>query len=198
MKIFKTKRVIYRVEVNADGTLTIFREYASPKNHENWTKDGRQYQNAGQLIIQEGGIESLLSKCQDIDDIESYAHTLSEEKKAIRERASQERARQLEEKMNKVKADYERAFKGKDVVESTAENIYILLAYLNTQNWGIWRLPKMTIGYACHQYDCDGKTATTIKLDQPVKVGGRMGTMFEYGAPIGHLTKYQRIVDWEE
>ena len=63
MKIFKTKRVIYRVEVNADGTLTIFSEYASTKNHENWTKDGRQYQNAGQLIIQEGGIESLLSKC---------------------------------------------------------------------------------------------------------------------------------------
>lgn len=51
--------------------------------------------------------------------------------------------------------------------------------------------------YQCNQYDCDGKTATTIKLDQPISVGGRMGTQFVYGAPRGHLEKCERIVDWE-
>ena len=55
----------------------------------------------------------------------------------------------------------------------------------------------MTIGYQCNQYDCDGKMATTIKLDEPIMVAGEMGTMFQYGAPRGHLTKYERIVDWE-
>ena len=197
MKVFKTTGVIYRVEVNIDGTLTIFREYFSTKKMPYWAKDGRQYNKTDLLIDEQGGIESLLSKCEDIDDIDNYIHDLNVEKRAIRERASQERARQMESKMAKSKADYERVFEGKDVVESTAESIYILLAYLNTQNWGGWRLPKMTIGYSCHQYDCDGKTATTIMLDQPVKVAGRMGTMFEYGAPRGHLTKYQPIVDWE-
>ena len=197
MKIFKTTRVIYRIEVNTDGTLTIFREYFSTAKMTYWAKDGRQYNKTDLLIDEQGGIESLLSKCEDIDDIDNYIHDLSVEKRAFRERVSQERVRQMEKMIAKSRADYERVFEGKDVVESTAESIYILLAYLNTENWGCWRLPKMTIGYSCHQYDCDGKTATTIRLDQPVKVGGRMGTMFEYGAPRGHLTKYQPIVDWE-
>ena len=40
---------------------------------------------------------------------------------------------------------------------------------------------------------CDGKQATTIKLDQPIVVNDVPGTMFEVGAPMGHLTKYRRI-----
>ncbi len=34
-------------------------------------------------------------------------------------------------------------------------------------------------------------------LDRPIMVAGQEGTMFQYGAPRGHLTKYERIVDWE-
>lgn len=53
----------------------------------------------------------------------------------------------------------------------------------------------MTIGYSCHQYNCDGKTATTIKLDRPIMVYDEPGTMFEVGAPIGYLTKYRSILE---
>jgi len=64
---------------------------------------------------------------------------------------------------------------------------------LNTVNWGVWHLPKMTIGYSCHQYDCNGKTATTIKLDTPIKYWDKPETMFVYGNPRGHLEKYSKI-----
>lgn len=193
MKIFRTKRVIYRVENNENGTLNIFREYFSTKNMGFWEKDGRQYQNAGLLIMQEGGIDALLSKCEEIEDVAQFVHDLNVEKKAIRERANQERMRQMTAQSDKAKADYDKVFNGKDIVESTPENIYILLAYLNTVNWGVWHLPKMTIGYQCNQYDCDGKTATTIKLDSPVKYWDKPEKMFVYGNPRGCLEKYTKI-----
>lgn len=185
--------MIFRIEKNENGTLNIFREYFSTKNMGSWEKDGRQYQNAGQLIIQEGGIETLLSKCEEIEDVIQFVHDLNVEKKAIRERAKQERMHQMISDINKAKANYDKAFTGKDIVESTPENIYILLAYLNTVNWGVWQLPKMTIGYQCNQYDCDGKIATTIKLDSPIKYWDKPESMFVYGNPRGYLEKYSKI-----
>lgn len=79
------------------------------------------------------------------------------------------------------------------VLESNAENIYLLLTYLNTQNWGGWELPTMTIGYSCNQYDCDGKTATTISLDEPIEYNEKMVSKFEVGAPHGHLMGYVKM-----
>lgn len=87
---------------------------------------------------------------------------------------------------------YHAVFNG-DTVETTVENIRTLLRYLNDINWGVWQLPSMTIGYSCHQYDCDGKTATTIKLDRPIEYRGEKVTRFQYGAPRGHLCDYCRI-----
>jgi hypothetical protein len=192
MLIFRTKRVIYRVETNEDGTLTVFKEYQCTKNMNVWEYYGKEYQDAGMLIKQQGGREAFLDRCEYVDSVRDIISILNAEKvKGRIERINQE----LEMK-KKAEEAYEQAF-NQEVTESNAENIYILLRYLNTQNWGLWRLPKMTIGYACNQYDCDGKTATVIKLDQPIKVGGRMGTKFQYGAPRGHLTKYERIVNWE-
>lgn len=195
-KIFKTRRVIYRVEKNENGTLDIYREYFSLKNMDHWQKDGRKFDNAGSLIITAGGIDSLLSQCEDVEDIDAMIADLNEVKAEIRRRAVAERERQAAEKANAAEAEYIQLFSG-DVAETNAKTVYALLRYLNTQNWGLWRLPKMTIGYQCAQYDCDGKTATTIKLDEPIRVAGEMGTMFQYGAPRGHLTNYERIVDWE-
>ena len=86
---------------------------------------------------------------------------------------------------------------GGGVLESNFANIYLLLEYLNTQNWGGWELPKMTIGYSCAQYDCDGKQATTIKLDEPIEYDGKFLSKFEVGAPHRHLMKYQKIRDWK-
>lgn len=82
------------------------------------------------------------------------------------------------------------------VIPATVENIRILLHYLNTINWGSWTLPQLTVGYSANQYDCDGKTATTIILQEPVsdeERGIENETMFQTGAPRGHLTKYQRL-----
>lgn len=82
---------------------------------------------------------------------------------------------------------------GGGVLESNSSNIYLLLELLNTQNWGGWELPKMTIGYSCAQYDCDGKTATTIKLDEPIEYNEKMVSKFEIGAPHGHIMGYVKI-----
>lgn len=84
---------------------------------------------------------------------------------------------------------------GKGVVKANADNVYVLLNYLNCRNWGAWgQLPRMSVGYSCNQYDCDGRTATTIILDRPIIVDGESGTRFEIGAPHGYLRNYRRIV----
>ena len=191
-KIFKTKQVIYRVEVNENGTLDIYGEYYNLKNMDSWQHDGRKFDNAGSLIINAGGIEGLLRQCEDVEDLEGMIAQMSEEKAEIRRKAMAER----ENRAKIVNEEYEQLF-ANDVTETNAKTVYALLRYLNTQNWGLWHLPKMTIGYQCNQYDCDGKTATTIILDEPIKVAGEMGTMFEYGAPFGHLNKYKPIRYWE-
>lgn len=196
-KIFKTKRVIYRVERNENGKLDIYREYFSLKNMDSWQKDGRKFDNAGSLIITAGGIEALLSQCEDVEDVDGMIARLNVEKEEIRRRADAERERQQTEYSTIAETAYHRLFDGVDVVDAKAETVYALLRYLNNQNWGLWHLPKMTIGYQCSQYDCDGKKATVIKLDQPIAVAGELGTMFQYGAPRGHLSKYRKIVDWE-
>ena len=83
-----------------------------------------------------------------------------------------------------------------DVIPATVENIKTVLQHLNSQNWGSWLLPKLSINYSAHQYDCDGIQATTIKLDQPISDEGRgisNEMMFAYNAPKGHLTNYVNL-----
>lgn len=82
------------------------------------------------------------------------------------------------------------------VMESTIENIGKVLNFLNQQNWGGWDLPKMSIGYKCAQYDCDGKRATTMTLNYGVTdedFGCENETRFVVGNPRGHLNKYRSI-----
>lgn len=196
-KIFRTKHAIYRVEVNENGTLDIYREYFSLKNMDEWQHDGRKFDNAGSLIINAGGIDSMLSHCEDVEDLEAMIAEMNIVKAETRRKAMAAHERRTAELLSIAETEYKQLFDGKDVVETNAKTVYALLRYLNTQNWGLWHLPKMTIGYACNQYDCDGKTATTIILDEPISVCGEMGTMFEYGAPFGHLAKYKPIRYWE-
>lgn len=60
---------------------------------------------------------------------------------------------------------------------------------MNSQNWGLWKLPELSVGYSAHQYDCDGVTATTICLDEPVD--GR--TKYKVGGRRGHLSQYYKL-----
>lgn len=79
------------------------------------------------------------------------------------------------------------------VIPVTTENLSLIINHLNTKNWGSWDLPKMSIGYAAHQYDCDGLQVTTITLDNPIKYGDRMVRKFKSGHRSGYLLNYELI-----
>lgn len=197
MKILKTNTNTYLVEQNADGSLTI-------------TYDGvNRINNAGMFINQMGGIPGVLARCEERDyTLEDFKDSCMEQnrlKKELHERRHQE-ALEREAKWNAERvAKYEALvaqYEGQ-AIPTTYENIGIILRYLNTKNCGGWELPKMTIGYSCNQYDCDGKTASTMKLDEPIDIRDdeekaeegslpEMVSMFQVGAPHGHLNKYHR------
>lgn len=80
-----------------------------------------------------------------------------------------------------------------EIIPTTPETISIVLAYLRDVNWGVWCLPIMSIGYRCAQYDCDGKIAVTMILDEPIDYYGELVSKFVKGAPVGHLMRYRRI-----
>ena len=164
--------------------------------------------SGGKVLVNSEEIYDIIDQIQDSmpAEVRQAKNIVADRKQIITEanreseniiRAAEERRKVMLNQSEIVreaqaKADYERLFGG-EVTESNEETVGALLRYLNTQNWGLWRLPKMTIGYQCNQYDCDGKQATTIKLDKPIVVNDVPGTMFEVGAPMGHLTKYRRI-----
>lgn len=178
-KMYFTSKKSFLVEQNADGTLLITK-----------TSTMKPLENAGLFIVSQGGINAILAKCKEVSD-EDFA----KDRKQLRLRHEQAMLRSQEIAIANHKRneeEYHAVFNG-DTVETTVENIRTLLRYLNGINWGVWQLPSMTIGYSCHQYDCDGKTATTIKLDRPIEYRGEKVTKFQYGAPSGHLRDYCRI-----
>lgn len=194
MKIYISKNFIYAV--NASGNevrpLNVTRPYKrGPQN--SWVATGEEtFRDAGMFINQQGGPDALLAKCEEVDDLEAYVAELNESARKEHEKNHQLAMEREELWAKEAEEEYHRIFAG-DVTETNEETVHALLRYLNTQNWGVWKLPKMTIGYACWQYDCDGKTATAIKLDSPIMVNDEPGTMFQVGAPHGHLTKYRKI-----
>ena len=179
-KMYFTSKKSFLVEQNADGTLLITK-----------TSTMKPLENAGSFIVSQGGINAILAKCKEVTE-EQFA----EDRKQLLLRHEQAKQRSQELAMANCKRheeEYNAVFNGGGVVETTVENIRILLHYLNDINWGMWKLPSMTIGYSCHQYDCDGKMATTIKLDRPIDWYGVKVSQFQHGAPSGHLTNYYRI-----
>ena len=180
---------LYFVTLNADGSLFI-------------TSDGEHsIPNAGQFILSMGGIQRVLERCTEEITLDEFklraAHRQSHRQYAIEHRSEIIAAqRQKEEEKIKARATrYEQMYndllaKSNGVIETTYENICIVLAFLNTCNWGSWNLPTMTIGGSFNQYDCDGKQATTLTLNQAIDVDGEMISKFVFGAPRGHLTKY--------
>lgn len=199
MKILQTKRLAYQIIENGDGTILV-------------TKDGvNSINNAGAFIMCYGGVEKVIENCIEYDGtLEQFnkwdgkASEKEHEEWLAKKRQVQENMKRAEIERGKKRAN-ERIDKynnllnnSKDgVIETTYKNIGIVLAYLNTQNWGAWDLPKMSIGYKCNQYDCDGKLASTMVLDEPIsdeETGVENETRFQFGAPFGHLVKYRRTI----
>lgn len=188
----QTSTRILWVKENEDGALFITDDFE------------KSVWDAGLLINQLGGVEKVKER---ILRVQPDAMTKEECIAFLRERnvynvemRKNQAKRQAEKEIERAKqrkADYEALLERSEngVIETTYENIGIVLRYLNTINWGGWDLPKMTIGYSCNQYDCDGEIATTMKLDQAIKLyedEDETESMFQVGAPFGHLTKYRR------
>lgn len=108
----------------------------------------------------------------------------------------QEKRKKNEQAKQRLEADFrslENEIKEGKVFDANIENIRRILLYLNSMNWGMWRLPKMSIGYSAHQYDCDGHQASTITLDEPIDYFGEKVTKFKVGGGRLHLTKYRFV-----
>jgi hypothetical protein len=183
----QTSTRILWVKENEDGSLFITDDFE------------KSLWNAGLLINQLGGIDKVKNRLQGEgltkEEAEAYMQQRHAYNVEMRKNQSKRQAEKEIEKAKQIKADYEALLKRSEngVIETTYENIGIVLRYLNTINWGGWDLPKMTINYSCNQYDCDGKTATTMKLDQAIKLyEDETESMFQVGAPFGYLTKYRR------
>lgn len=182
--ILITKKYVLDVQKNEDGTLLIS------------NGDGKSVFFAGSLIQRFGGIDELLSSCIESD---KSAEEIRNEKGlqpaiTVEERAAQKltNAQANEAYKRELENRYNELIK-LDVIPSTVENITTLLYTLNSQNWGVWNLPNMEIGYSCNQYDCNGKIATTIVLDRPIPYDGELISRFEIGAPRGFLNKYRKL-----
>ncbi|PWJ53393.1 hypothetical protein CLV98_1236 [Dyadobacter jejuensis] len=77
-------------------------------------------------------------------------------------------------------------------IPTTEENIRKLLYYLNSQNWGGWRMPQMDIPYSANQYLINGTLITTIRFEQPILVGGELISKFKLGYK-GALYSYYNL-----
>ena len=175
-KIFRTKKDVFTVEINEQGFITL-------RN----ILDGGVFKGTASLIAQRGGRENFLAMCEDGDPEAIKAEIKAERRaKAV---AKAQKATQVDEKLSAAREMVTEAYKNGATIEATLDNIKSLLRYLNSENWGTWQLPKMSVGYTCNQYGCDGKTATTIILDEPVEGN----TRYVFGAPVGHLNGYTRI-----
>ena len=180
----KTQNTTMIVKRNEDGTLFL-------------TADGKKsidYNYAGRLIKSLGGIDQFLTLCEEVElsdvDAEGFLNAKMRAKEEARRITRQKQAEKKQAQRDQARAAFEQlqAEYG-EVIPTTLETVSIVMAYLNTCNWGGWQLPEMSISYSANQYECDGKTATTVTLDEPINGI----TRFVIGAPHGHLTKYTNI-----
>lgn len=189
MKYLITKNKTYTVEETNNP--------AKPLIVKRLGKD-KEYENAGHMIKSLGGVDKFLSLCKDeayyqqcLKNLEYFKSGEYQEFEKARKAAAQNMKAQISER--RIKAYKELLASCGYIIETNPKNIAIVLAYLNEVNWGGWELPTMTIGYRCNQYDCNGKTATTMILDTPIDYHGEMCDKFVFGAPAGHLKNYRRI-----
>lgn len=79
-------------------------------------------------------------------------------------------------------------------IKANVVALRVIMRYLNTINWGMWKLPQLDVGYTANQYMINGQTATTITLDEPIFTSEGRVRKFVVGAPRGHLNQYHNIM----
>lgn len=184
-----TKKNVYLITKNDDGTLTFFPEE----------------KNAGAIIMQRGGISQFLAYC--IEDERTYDE-FSKDVQLIKQKQREYRAEMRLQNANAEKVAVANAYNAmlanygmsianidKSIkIDATRDNLYTLMRYLRTIPLSQWQLPTLSQGYAANQYDCEGKVAVTITLNQGILSDDlKIIKKLQYGAPMGHLTNYTNI-----
>lgn len=183
-----TRRNVYKVTRNEDGTVTLYPDV----------------KNAGGIIMQQGGIQGFLAHCVEDDrdydaflkDFDLIMKKQDECRIEMRKRNAIKRADAAINGYKALLAKYgiDPACPEKGgVIEATAVNLRILMRYLQSVNCGLWRLPRLSQGYAAHQHDCGGKTAVTVFLDEGIESDGKIYKKLQYGAPTGFLNQYAPV-----
>lgn len=184
-----TKKNVYLITKNDDGTLTFFPEE----------------KNAGALIMQRGGISKFLEYC--IEDERSYDE-FCKDVQLVKQKQREYRAEMRLQNANAEKAAVANAYNAmlanygmsignidKSIeIDATKDNLYVLMRYLRTIPLSQWQLPKLSQGYTANQYDCEGKIAVTITLSEGLLSDDlKIIKKLQYGAPMGHLSNYTNI-----
>lgn len=179
MLYIETKKLLVEVRQNPDGSLLL-------------TADGvNSIPNAGAVIGNFGGIQATLDRANETD---KTLPQLIEEKKQRKQQADEAQAKAIAKHIERIEQEYNTLLTSSpNGIETNIHNLYIVAAYLATANWGAWELPRMTIGYSAHQYDCDGHIAVTFQLDEPIEYRGTPTTKLVFNAPLVHLTSYQHF-----
>ena len=184
-----TKKNVYLITKNDDGTLTFFPEE----------------KNAGAIIMQRGGIQGFLGHC--IEDERSYdefckdVQLIKQKQREYREAMRMQNAdaekNAVANAYNAMLANYGMSIGNIDKsieIDATKDNLYIIMRYLRTIPLSLWQLPTLSQGYTANLYDCEGKSAVTITLKEGVLSDDlKIIKKLQYGAPIGHLTNYTNI-----
>ena len=175
---FYTKKSVYQIITEDNGYLRFY-----PANP-----------NAGQLIWQHGGPNEFLAKC--VTDEREYKEVADEFYGALRaeEKAKRQRiAERQEARRAQYINDYEALVAKYETIPTTIENLRIVMHYLNSMNWGLWRLPKMDKAYSAYQYQQGSGTITTLTFDESILIRGGRCRKFKCGCAPNVLLKYRGI-----
>ena len=183
-----TKKNVYLITKNDDGTLT-------------FTPEAK---NAGAMIMQRGGISAFIDHCIEderdfkefVEDHELVAKKQKEYREAMRLQSANAERESVAKAYSEMLSKYGICIENIKTVpiEASVDNLYVLMRYLRSIPWGQWHLPTFTQGYSANQYDCDGKIAVTVILNDGITTeDGKVVKKLQYGAPMGRLSNYTNI-----
>ena len=174
-KYFYTRKSVYKIYQREDGYIEFY-----PNTP-----------NAGQLILQNGGIGAFLAKC--VDDARDYHDVAASFCKAIddeRKAKGKRKAEREETLRTQYLNDYAALTEKYETIPATIENLRIVMHYLNVTNWGLWRLPKMDKAYSAQQHTYGSGTITTLTFDEGFLLHGATWRNFKCGCAENVMPQY--------